>query len=280
MTWAPTGTAYAPEGDRVGTIRASMRTNPLLAKAELGKVKPVLFNQAPEEHAFGYALPKDAENAREVTMMWKEHTPSPATDGRADGKPVPDFKSMNRNAAVHGLTTAKEQPAFRNAHMKTVKKFDHTRKPGMPLPSDRDPRHTYGKPASHRTADVVRVCGPVEPPIKHLVQGAYQEDWVHQNMVKETRAQGQGAYIPPVPTRAALGHAIGAQKYLQPHHAGEEWKMTKFKNVSAKIPAYMGKASEQVWGSNDNYTYSAQPAEEPQQQHHEEVAHEEYQQHE
>jgi collagen type III alpha len=46
---------------------------------------------------------------------------------------------------------------------------------------------------------------------------------------------GGGTYIPPVPTRAALGHAIGAQKYLAPHHTGEEWKMSKFKTVGSKV---------------------------------------------
>lgn len=50
---------------------------------------------------------------------------------------------------------------------------------------------------------------------------------MRQNMAKETKSAGAGAYIPPVPTRAAIGHAIGAQRYLQPHHGGEEWKMTK-----------------------------------------------------
>ncbi len=91
------------------------------------QVKPILFARPEEEHIFGYSLPKDPENARErecescirsypryslasrsnlssttlhlaVTMMWKEHTPSPGLAG-AGGQPVPDFKAMNKDAA-------------------------------------------------------------------------------------------------------------------------------------------------------------------------------------
>lgn len=57
--------------------------------------------------------------------------------------------------------------------------------------------------------------------MKHLVQGAYQDEWVRNNLHKESKTAGTGAYIPPVPTRAAIGHAIGAQRYLRPHHGGE-----------------------------------------------------------
>lgn len=81
-----------------------------------------------------------------------------------------------------------------------------------------------------------------EPHMKHLVQGAYQEEWVRQNIHKETMAAmaGQGTYIPPVPTRAVIGHTIGAQKYLRPHHTAEEWKISKFKTVNAKVRAGVG----------------------------------------
>ena len=108
--------------------------------------------------------------------------------------------------------------------MMTVKKLEHTLvKPGGgPLPSDTNAQHTYGMSSGYRTADVIRNNGPDEPPLKHVVQGAYQGDWVAANAHKVT-SSGATVYIPPVPTRAAVGHAIGAQKYLQPEHHGEEW---------------------------------------------------------
>jgi collagen type III alpha len=68
-------------------------------------------------------------------------------------------------------------------------------------------------------------------------QGAYQDEWIRSNLSKEDKKAGHGAYLPPVPTRAVLGHAIGAQKYLQPHHGGEEWKMKKFTRVGERQTA-------------------------------------------
>lgn len=76
--------------------------------------------------------------------------------------------------ARSGLTTAKQQPEFRATHLITVKTFDHTHKAPISLPSNKNSKHTYGMPSSHRAAEVVRQCGPVEPQMKHLVQGAYQ----------------------------------------------------------------------------------------------------------
>jgi hypothetical protein len=94
------------------------------------QVKPTLFNNPPPDHVFGYCLPSDPEGAREgedlqwpqqqqpasgfdgaasaeptitlcfaVTMMWKEHSPSPGKNGRPDGSPLPDFTKMNKLAA-------------------------------------------------------------------------------------------------------------------------------------------------------------------------------------
>ena len=121
------------------------------------------------------------------------------------------------------MTTAKEVPPFRTENKVFIKKSEHTlSKTAGPLPSDNNSRHTYGMASGYRTADVIRNNGPEEPPMKHVVQAAYQHDWVDANAHK-VESEGAKTYIPPVPTRAAVGHAIGAQKYLQPEHHGEEW---------------------------------------------------------
>jgi len=246
-----------------------MAKNPLLARAELGKVKPLLFNQPTDSHVFGYELPKDPENAREVTGIWKSHSPSPGTEGLTkDGQPMQDFKKMNIEAARNGLTTAKEQPYFRATNTQHVKKFDSTQKPSKPLPSDRNAKHTYGMASAHRTADTVRQCGPEEPPMKYVLQGAFVDDWVKTNTFKSDQSAGQNQYVPPVPTRATIGHAIGAQKYLQPHHGGEEWKMTKFKAVPARVTQYMAGSTGPRGGQLMEQSYEAQPPAEAQYEEH------------
>ena len=57
MVWMHTGAASPgginDEDIRCGTVRPSMMTNPLLAKGELGKVKPILFNNPAPGKVFG-----------------------------------------------------------------------------------------------------------------------------------------------------------------------------------------------------------------------------------
>lgn len=260
-SWQPTHSGNVGDGDdvRVGTRRPSMVTNPLLAKPELGKAKKMTFNNPSEDHVFGYTAPPDPEGAREVTMLWKEHAPSQGHDLRPDGKPHLDFTAMNKLASMSGLTSAKQLPAFREAHQVAVKK-DKASKAGPGLPSDKDPRHTYGMASGHRTAEVVRTNGPEEPRMKHLVQGAYQGEWVQKVLAKGEDHLSR-PYIPPVPTRAAVGHAIGAQqKYLRKEEATEEWKMTKFKVVEPRVTQYMGAKGGNHTGSAGAATQEAPAA--------------------
>ena len=95
-------------------------------------------------------------------------------------------------------------------------------------------------PSAHRSAEVVRSKGEKEASIKMLIQGAFSDEWIatHLEQTKANQASAQ-AYIPPVPTRATIGHAIGAQRYLKQDEAGEEWKMSKFRDVPSRITQYM-----------------------------------------
>jgi hypothetical protein len=145
---------------RAGTVRPTMKANPLLVKPELGQVKKIQFNAPPPDHVFGYNAPPDPEGVRELTMKWKEHSPSVGgTDTTADGNPVLDFTTMNKLSAMTGLTTAAQQRAFRSTHPVTVKKGASATQPTPGLPSDKDPSFTYGMPASHRTSEVKRWKG-------------------------------------------------------------------------------------------------------------------------
>ena len=102
------------------------------------QVKKIVFSNPPEDHVFGYMPTPDPEGAREITMIWKSHQPSPGEDfchafglcvvpacvvnaapsmrydplarltcklqplgqeARPDGKPNLDFTKMNKLAA-------------------------------------------------------------------------------------------------------------------------------------------------------------------------------------
>lgn len=235
MVWQPTssGGPLPAEEVKCGVQRPSMKTNPLLSRSELGKVTKTTFSNPPPEHVFGLTNPPDAEGAREVTMIWKAHQPNP------DDKPGPDFVAMNKLAAVSGQTTAKELPTFRQSNYVTLKKGENTLKPPPPVPSDKDPAYTYGMPSAYRTAEQVRSAGPEEPPMKYVVQGAYQHDWIRMNQTRSGQFVEGQHYIKPTGTKAALGHHIGALKHLQPEEQQELWKMSKFKKADPKVTLYM-----------------------------------------
>lgn len=158
--------------------------------------------------------------------------------------------SLNTRTAsgvCSGITTAKDLPSFRASNKVLVKDSPVKKSPPTTssLPSSRNMTHTYGTPPGHRSPETVRSYGPIEPPVKHLVQGAYQDAWVLENLQKEASGGGQrqSQYIPPAPTRAVLGHSIGALRYLQPPNTEEPWKMSKFKTVGPKVTQYMTRPS-------------------------------------
>ena len=73
-------------------------------------------------------------------------------------------------SSLSGLTKSSELPQFRSTHSIALKKAETGRRPAPPLPSDHDPRHTYGLPGTFRNAQTQREKGPYEAPMKHLMQ--------------------------------------------------------------------------------------------------------------
>jgi len=236
MVWrAGNGKATVPEPDdvRCGVTRGSMSTNILLNKTEIGKVRKTVFNDLPPNHVYGYEPPKDPENAKQVTMTWKDHQPNPSD------VPGPDFKAMNRLATMHGLTGAPEQRSFRRENPVLMK--EGVPPPAPLLPSDVNPRHTYGKPPGHRNAEDHRYMGPSEPKLKDCIQARFQYDWVKANSgrTQALNEAGRKKLIlpPPLPTKASEGHAFGATRFESEveEAALDLWKMTKFTRVESKV---------------------------------------------
>ncbi len=135
---------------------------------------------------------------------WKGHSASPSKDEVA---PSPDFKSLNKMAIGQGLHSAKDLPAFRKEHSDVKLKTAHgeaspTRRSNMPTVPPKKAGSMFGMPSGYRTAEVVRSFGPEEPPVKHLIQGAYQDEWVRKNLEAEAAGANRARpYIPPAPTK-------------------------------------------------------------------------------
>uniref|UniRef100_A0A061R1H1 Flagellar associated protein n=1 Tax=Tetraselmis sp. GSL018 TaxID=582737 RepID=A0A061R1H1_9CHLO len=221
---------------RMGTYRHSMRTNVLLAKSELGKVKPSTFANKNDDRIFGIPNIRDPEGARDVSMIWKEHQPNP------DDKPGPDFTKMNKTAAMNGLTKSKEQHMHRVQHYAYLKKGEAVRQPPPKLPSDTNVEHTYGTSSTHIPLEVYRVTGDPAN-MKNLIQNSYADEWISMNRSRRSagpEAGGSGKRGIPL-TRACEGHAYGAYtKYISPPPAKEPFKMSRFKSVSGKLKTQGG----------------------------------------
>ncbi|KAF8056223.1 CFAP77 [Scenedesmus sp. PABB004] len=222
-----------------------MKTNVLIAKTELGKVKRTTFNGSPPDSVYGAAAATDAEGARAVISSWREHSPN------RHAKPGPDIKAMNRAAADSGLVSSTQVRGFRDAHPAVLRAgAEGVARPAPALPSDRDPGHVYGRPPGFRSAEDCRNCGPAEPPVRALVQGSYAREWVDRNVARQDELNERRAAIPPAPTAASEGHARGAAAVLARAPAGSPeppgWKMPRFvAHAAPKVTAFMGAGSPQ-----------------------------------
>mmetsp|Transcript_31764 Transcript_31764/g.38377 ORF Transcript_31764/g.38377 Transcript_31764/m.38377 type:complete len:234 (-) Transcript_31764:363-1064(-) len=218
------------EGSRCGVQRQSQANNVLLVPAELGKVKRTTVSLPAEDFAYGLSKPRDPEGAREVSMKWVEHRPNP------DAKPGPDFMQMNKHAAISEVTKANGQRDFRTENPKTLKTGEHAETrvaKGVPLPSEINSDHTYGRQSSCRPVEETRLTGAA-PHIKNVIQGSFANDWISMNDKRAGLFEAQNSKIPPQATKASSGHASRAKAALDEGEK-EPWKMKKFQGVESKV---------------------------------------------
>jgi len=228
------------EPPRQGIQRRSQAGNTLLQKPELGKVKKCTVSLPPQDYAFGLSRPRDPEGAREVTFMWVQHQTNP------DDKPGPDFKAMNRLAAVSEITSAKEQRGFRSTNPRVLKQGLTNSKLNVKpeLPSDHNVDWTYGRQSSNVTVEVSRVAGGgPQPHIKNIVQGSFQYDWIQKNLERRESLLQSHQRMAPVATKASEGHALGAKMAFDPPHKAP-WKMSKFGKKGCKVNSFNGTKAE------------------------------------
>ncbi|XP_038559300.1 cilia- and flagella-associated protein 77 [Micropterus salmoides] len=97
---------------RVGVVRDSMLTNPLLIKASLGQTRSRGLSRPGPDFTFGASssLLKDGGVA-EVLSSWRVQ--SKRGDSAAHHPVAPDFVSLNRDAVKSGLVTSKELSQYR-----------------------------------------------------------------------------------------------------------------------------------------------------------------------
>ena len=129
-------------------------------------------------------------------MTWLEHKPNP------DSIPGPDFKAMNKLAAVNEVVTAGEAAAFRSENHITLRGGDHGKIDKTPaLPSDFNPDHVYGRSSAAPTIEETRYTGDAVD-IKTIVQGGFTNEWITMNEKRAGQITTKHEWREPKMTKA------------------------------------------------------------------------------
>ena len=210
---------------------------PRLLPPPTPQVKPRVFAPPPaDDFVFGLKRVRDDENAKEVTMRWSEHKPPP------ESLPGPDFRAMNKLAAVNDVLDARETAAFRKEHHITLRAGAGAgAAPGgcnlfvaPALPSDANPEHAYGKSSLVPSAEERKFGSNV--PMKAVINGAFANEWAKANerRAKELTAMARKPRPKPRTTRAAEARAAAAAAKTAPAPKPAPFKMKLFENVQSK----------------------------------------------
>jgi len=209
-----------------GVPRMTKPDNPLLVRDDVGKAKASCYDLPDERFAFGRPGNHDSEGAREVSMYWRSHQPSPAPESTA-----PDFVWFNKRAASARVTTARDLAFYRKEHDSLTPRYgmDGRRVPPRVIPSDVISGFTYGKK--------VRPSTPIDEVMSHRFAEQAEDDlrkFYTEYMDENERASSRVRKIPL--TTASRGHASLAKKAMQQEETREDqFKLRKFKEVGTKI---------------------------------------------
>ncbi|KAK9811965.1 hypothetical protein WJX73_003703 [Symbiochloris irregularis] len=230
--------APAPGKDvRCGVVRDSMKTNATI-QSQYCEMRRTQFSQTAPSSLFGRQSSADHEGVREAIHQWRHHTPE------TTAVPELDFKTMNKLAAVKGVTGAREQRSFRAQHPR------HIKPPSGPpdaacspsLPKNKANHPTFGGPSVTDPASAPAAGDAQYTSLLPVLQGAHQNDWIKANIARSRKVQ---PYIPPGKTLASLGHATASRNQAEITLLGfngtsslDKFKMPRFLSVPAVVDTH------------------------------------------
>ncbi|XP_040011033.1 cilia- and flagella-associated protein 77 isoform X2 [Xiphias gladius] len=170
---------------RVGVVRDSMLTNPLLIKASLGQTRSRGLAVPGPDFTFGTGSSLRDGGVAEVLSSWRVQS------RRGDSAPhppaVPDFVSLNRDAVKSGLVTSKELSQYRARGGGAKTK----------LPSPK--RREGGAPRHPAAPDVTfGVTTRAASPLSDLLSHQYARRWLDEQLSRnQTSDHKQLHRVPP-----------------------------------------------------------------------------------
>jgi len=222
-----------------GVPRPGPPKNPLLVRDDVGKAKASCYDLPGGPFAYGRPGNHDSEGAREVSMQWVNHRPSPTPECSA-----PDFVWFNKRATSARVTTAKDLAFYRKENDNLTPRYGLGPRGAVSkiIPSDVITGFTYGKK--------VRPSTPIDEVMSNRFAEQAEEElrkFYTDYRDEHEKASTQVRKIPL--TTASRGHASLAKKANQQKQATREelmdadFKIQKFKNVATKIDSRRSKAA-------------------------------------
>ncbi|XP_070821345.1 cilia- and flagella-associated protein 77 [Chaetodon trifascialis] len=151
---------------RVGVVRDSMLTNPLLIKAPLGQTRSRGLSGPGLGFTFGMSSSSHRDGGvAEVLSSWTVQ--SRCADS---ARPVPpDFVSLNRDAVKSGLVTSKELGQYRARR-------------GVARTQNPAPKHKEGGASRSPAVPDIGVTNRASSPLSHLLSHQYARRWLDQQL--------------------------------------------------------------------------------------------------
>lgn len=200
--------------------------NPLLVRDDVGKAKASCYDLPDGRFAYGRPGNHDSEGAREVSMLWVSHKPSPTPECSA-----PDFVWFNKRAASARVTTARDLAFYRKEHENLTPRYGVPMKGAASrvIPSDVIDGFTYGKK--------VRPSTPIDEVMSQRFAERAEEDL--RKFYTEYRDQHEKAasQVRKIPlTAACRGHATQGKKAHRLAETREDhFKIKKFQSIPTKV---------------------------------------------
>lgn len=220
-----------------GVPRYGQPKNPLLVRDDVGKAKPSCYDLPQNNFAYGRPGNHDQEGAREVSMFWVSHKPSPTRENGA-----PDFVWFNKRAASARVTTARDLAFYRKEHENLTPRYGVPRDTPSPrpIPAEFMNGFAYGKK--------VRPSTPIDEVISQRFAEQAEDDLKKFYTEYNDQCERAAANVRKIPlTTAHRGHASNAKKAWQQEASTsqtEGFKMKKFKNATGKVDSGQGSARD------------------------------------
>ncbi|KAI8592695.1 hypothetical protein BDZ88DRAFT_407329 [Geranomyces variabilis] len=234
------------------TSSGRLTNNVLLVHSSVGKTRPSVYSLPGMNHIYGKRVERDGSGCAEVLQHWHVHT-NPRDSSNAPR--MLNYVAMNRGAAKDGIVSPRDLRAYRKLHpirinvsmsgrggssdndegsggVKTVHGGALYRK--APIPSDGDPRFTYGKPTRPST------------PVADLMTDRYQREWLVQQerrLAEANRAPKNKPKNPPTKS-SPTNQSRSSPKILSIAERDPRtlWKLSKFTHVPAHLDTWRAKS--------------------------------------